>query len=231
MHHLISCDTQLHIIQSHHLHQRRLLMDESLDDLCSKQEVITQQQQLEQTLPVEPGERLLLQNQDLQTPSSVSEGLSFHPEIVSGHHLPPAHTFHQHLLHSIVTEAEHDLNAWSNRQTLTLPHSYHHSHQHIHQDHHQHHHMYPQSEQAVNSTPTSGARVSTSGSSFNSDSLSSTGSILNHPHRLMHNNEFCKSLTRNDGAKKVSFVNPTDSLIIYGGGGTEINSMNSDTRV
>ena len=74
-----------------------------------------------------------------------------------------------------------------------------------------------------------GARVSTSGSSFNSDSLSSSGSILNHPHRLVHS-EFCKSLTRNEGGKKVSFVNPNDSLIIYGGGGgTEINA--SDTRV
>lgn len=159
--------------------------------------------------------------------SSAAANMTFQPELVSGHHLNSS-SFHSHMQRpALLTQDHQEIDTWG-RQTLTAPHSY--------LQHHQHHHHTQQHGLHVSDGANAvyGARVSTSGSSFNSDSLSSVGSVLNHAHRMAHS-EYCKSLTRGEGGKKVSFVNPTDSLIIYGGGtgagcaGDEIKS--TDTQV
>ena len=193
------------------MHQHRLLLNESLEDVCSKQEAIYQQH--------EPSPRLPEQSAPLASPSLGSALASLHPEIVSGHHLPPRR----------LSIDEESFDSWGRHQTtLSLM-----------QQQPPPQQLLPQTfctadAGAKVATAVSGTRVSTSGSSFNSDSSSILSqhhshphSHVSHPHRAIHG-EFCRSLTRADMGKKVSFVNPTDSLIIYGGGS---DVLASDTQV
>lgn len=290
---------QLHLIQSHH-RQHHLLLNESIDDLCAKQDVINQgtlcgSSGIGENLSFPSGhlhhhqpssssshhhhQQELEQQESLQMPSSSglgstsgmtnTTGLSFHPELISGHHLHLSSQLHDIYPEGImnglqdvtadVSQEDRDgsssppgLQVWqrSQHQTSSLKH----------RGLHIHHHL-----QDENKT-----RVSMSGSSFNSNSSSSTVTSsstgnrhtlnphhhLHHVHQHSHHphasssvhlntSDFCTTvssasstssplttsgtLTRSGHheGKKVSFVSPSESLILY----DNDSKLQTDTQV
>lgn len=169
----------------------------------------------------------------------VVNGLSYHPELISGHHLPLSHInfptqsppfldIYQDSLDSSIESAH--IHSWhKGLGTSSLAHHH----------HHQMHQNYSSSGSGVVSSHLvhsgNGVRVSTSG--FNaqgSNNSVSTTTSTSHP----HSNDFCtpSTLTRGSEGKKVSFgpkvssISPSESLIVYDAGGNN-KDVKSDTQV
>lgn len=267
-------------MQSHHRQHHHILLNESIDDLCAKQDAINQVTLCAASSggTVSSSGHLHHYNQQesLDSPASGMTGLSFHPELISGHHhlhqfsslhrnnsqLHHNHVYPEGILNGVL-EVRHDerpdvgLNGdYDVSQDSSSPGL----------------HVWTQLpvQQHLQQQSSRAARLVSQGSSFNSNNSSSstvtsssvghhtlnhvhnTNNHHNHSHNHHHASstvhlnasDFCTTvssasssplttsgtLTRNThevAAKKVSFVSPSESLILY----DNDSKIQTDTQV